>query len=60
MSLNLVMMPATAISDMPIGDVLKRVEYLNHETSSGLDVDAVLGLVSEPKTSLDDGFNTYE
>lgn len=60
MSLNLVMMPASAISDLPIDDILKRVDILNQETSSGLDVDAVLGLVSEPKTSLDDAFNTYE
>lgn len=54
------MMPASDISDLSVDDVLKRVELLNGKSSSGLDVDAVLGLFSEPKTSLDDAFDTYE
>lgn len=60
MSQNLVMMPAADIASLSIDGMLRRVENLSDRSSSGLDADAVLGLVTEPKTSLDDAFLVYE
>lgn len=60
MSLNLAFLPAAEIAQSSVDLLLSRARLIDETSSSGLDVDAVLGLVGEPKTSLDGAFNTYE
>lgn len=60
MSLNLAYLPADEIARSSVDLIMARAALIDESTSSGLDVDAVLGLVPEPKTPLDDAFDTYE